>query len=568
MINRFFNRIAQFRENDLFSVSLLAIVWLAAICMVNPHGNFPLNDDWEYGRTVERLIKNGDFQLPGEVAVPVLAHALWGALFSLMFGFSFTVLRFSTLILGFMGIILLYTILREANVGRPRALFGAASLMVNPLYFLSSYTFMTDVPFVVWSLSAFLFFLRTINRNSKKDALIGTGFACLAILTRQVAFIIPLSYGITYWMKNKRHGNRNHVISQAFFPLAVSIIMLFGYETWLQTTGRLPVAYNCHISFVLDPLSRYYLGGAIQDRFFQNAVKTFAYLGLFFLPILLLVSYEKWRALTAWQKKAVLIISVAATLLTIMFFFSSESGRHITPYIGNLLNSYGFGPILLPASAQFFPDVPIIFRFAVTGLAIPSGIALIWHLIFIVKKRFLKFLDNPNAEESLLFFSLLACVFYGVPLMTVDPVDRYFLFFIPMLICILLVTSGKNLLGLSRFISGWSLVLLIIYGLFSIIGTHDYLSLHRARWQALDELMRERKLSPNQIEGGFEFDAWYAYPLNKKFKSDEAWWWYKNVKKEYMVTLGLSSGYKEIGRYSFQKWMPYSEGHVFLLQKK
>src|SRR5205814_1561449 len=48
----------------------------------------------------------------------------------------------------------LYWLLRELRVSRQGALLGTATLGVNPIFFMLSFTFMTDVPFLalmVWA---------------------------------------------------------------------------------------------------------------------------------------------------------------------------------------------------------------------------------------------------------------------------------------------------------------------------------------------------------------------------------------------------------------------------------
>src|SRR5689334_10088256 len=83
---------------DLTNICLITILWVFMVILVNPIGDFPLNDDWAYGWTVKTLLETGSFVLSDWTAANLLPQALWGILFCLPFGFSFTALRFSTLI--------------------------------------------------------------------------------------------------------------------------------------------------------------------------------------------------------------------------------------------------------------------------------------------------------------------------------------------------------------------------------------------------------------------------------------------------------------------------------------
>src|SRR5512137_2624379 len=78
---------------------LLASIWVASLFVVNPIGDFPLNDDWSFGLAVQRLLQTGQFHPTGWTSMPLITQALWGSLFCLPAGFSFNALRASTLLL-------------------------------------------------------------------------------------------------------------------------------------------------------------------------------------------------------------------------------------------------------------------------------------------------------------------------------------------------------------------------------------------------------------------------------------------------------------------------------------
>src|SRR5262245_49747022 len=100
-------------HKDFFNVSLLILFWVCIVSLVNPIGNFPVIDDWAYGWTVKTLLETGRFQLSDWTASNLLSQAIFGTLFCLHFGFSFTCLRLSTLLLGLIGILVTYALLRE-----------------------------------------------------------------------------------------------------------------------------------------------------------------------------------------------------------------------------------------------------------------------------------------------------------------------------------------------------------------------------------------------------------------------------------------------------------------------
>jgi hypothetical protein len=270
IINLFrFKSISQLFKADIINVLLIFGVWVAMVILVNPIGDFPLNDDWAYGRAVQSVVEKGDFQLSGWTATNLFSQVFWGALFCLPFGFSFTALRFSTLTLGLIGILSTYGLLRELNQNYKISLLGA---------------------------------LLVVSSN------------------------LPNSYG-------------NQIVA---------------------TTNN-----------------------------------------------------SNWNL--------------------------------------------GYGAISI------------------------------------------------------------------------------------------------------------ALILMLLYGVFTIGATHDYLSWNRVRWQALHNLMQENQISPNHINGGFEFNGWYLYDSKYKYKPEKTWQWFD--RDDYIVSFKLVTGYEEVKRYPFRRWLPWGEGNIFLLKK-
>jgi len=130
---------------------------------------------------------------------------------------------------------------------------------------------------------------------------------------------------------------------------------------------------------------------------------------------------------------------------------------------------------------------------------------------------------------------------------------------------------------------------LALYGAFSVAATHDYLSWNRARWKALTDLMLEQHVTPEHIDGGFEFNAWYLYSrsyTNELFSladklaqnragldvkvgtqpaRNKSWWWVYG--DDFVVTLGPVPGFTELKRYHFPRWLPPGEGSILVLRR-
>ncbi len=102
---------------------LTVFIWLLALIIINPIGDFSINDDWAYSWGVCNL-NNGDFKLSDWNSASFIAQLFWGFGWSKVFGFSFSILRISTLFLSLIGIIILNKILLNFNINKDLRLFS------------------------------------------------------------------------------------------------------------------------------------------------------------------------------------------------------------------------------------------------------------------------------------------------------------------------------------------------------------------------------------------------------------------------------------------------------------
>jgi hypothetical protein len=111
-----------------------------------------------------------------------------------------------------------------------------------------------------------------------------------------------------------------------------------------------------------------------------------------------------------------------------------------------------------------------------------------------------------------------------------------------------------------------AVTILVVYGIFSVCATHDYLSWNRMRWRALNFLTEQKGVSYSQIDGGFEFNGLHGYSPDYVPCKGKSWWWVKEDK--YVISFGPIPGYSVYKVYPYEKWMPPGEGEVMILSKK
>ncbi len=539
----------------------LSCVWLSMMLLAKPAGEFPLNDDWSYSRAVQNLVEHGHLELTGFTSMPLIAQVFWGALFCLPFGFSFTALRVSTITLGLLGILATFWLSKEAKANNTIALFAAIVVATNPLYFELSLTFMTDVPFFTFSMLAFLFLLRALRTENYVDLITGYAFSLVALFIRQLAIVIPLSFLIAFLVKHRLYVK---VLRMAVIPTAALVSLLFAYPIVLRRTIGLPALYNR--SF--EPVAEAALMGPLQiplifaDRLFVELI----YLGLFILPFSIALGISIQRNSSPQTRRR--SIFIGSVLFIAIGGFLLWEGRTL-PLIGNVLFDLGLGPALLRDTyllgLPHWPAAPREFWLIVTAAAVLGSVLLVRHLASASAQMIAPLNTEPRAEQARMIFLLSAAVLYFVAIGATGFLDRYLIWPLPLLMS--LTPAPRNSVYWHSSILPLSVAaaLVFLYGLFALGASHDYLAWNRARWQALTDLIEKDHISYRDIDGGFEFNGWYAYDAKYRERPSKSWWWVES--DQYMISFGQMPGYVEKKRYPFERWIPFEQGNIFVLER-
>ena len=275
-----FNDKIYFRR-DWLNIGILVLLFALVLLLVSPSHRYSVTDDWAYAHSVQDMVRLN--YSPSEWSMATaLSHVAWGAIFVWLFGFSFTVLTASNLVMAIAGIILFYLLLRQLEVVPTFALFGATVLFLNPMYIYLSYSYMSDVPFTTYSTASLLCYVIGVKRKDRNSALYwlfgGSLFASLAYLDRQLgAILIAVIAFYLLWESPKR---------VQFARIAAAILLpcvaIVAYAVWESTF---------HLSLVA------YVQASLRDSVFSNFVAwlsncalalswdTFL-LGLILLPLL------------------------------------------------------------------------------------------------------------------------------------------------------------------------------------------------------------------------------------------------------------------------------------------
>jgi hypothetical protein len=556
--------LSRFRAGSATLKDLLAIglLWLAGLLIINPVGNFPLNDDWSFGLAVKRLLESGDFRPTAWTSMPLLTQTLWGTLFCLPVGFSFHALRLSTLVMSIVGIVGCYFLVRQMAQSRLLACAAALTLAFNPIYCVLSNTFMTDVHFVALEVWAVLFLARTLRTGSDVDLVIGLALAVAATLSRQLGLCLPIAFALCLLLSR---GLSGRWLIRAGIPLVTCAGLLFLFTKWLSLTGRLPQYYYEQTKRLIAALSD-------PDRLvmspFSFGRNILLYLGWFSLPVAIL-TFPTWDRDPSRRRRFV-IAGCAGLAFALASLVSLLVSKGRMPLSGNVLLEEGMGPLGLHDTAiLWLPNLPSLgtwFWLTVTALGILGGALLVTALVAVSPTlQHVPGLPRLTNEQAASCFPLLCAAAYLLPLLW-GFMDRYLIPVLPLLWAGIALPRVDFTAGRFRARIMTAALSLAFLALFAVLGTKDYFAWNRTRWQTLKNLLSTRKLNPEEVDGGFEFNAWHLYRTPFQPEPGKSWWWVRG--DTYLLAFGELPDRKVVEEHQFNHCFPPYTGKIFVLLKE
>ena len=584
------------RRGALAEVAAILAVWAAAVALINPRGNFPIDDDWDFALAAWRFASTGQFHFTPFTAVSLRAQVLWGALWTRLFGQSFDVLRASTLVLALATLVVVHRILLRAGVPRFGRLIATLAFGFHPIFLWSSCTFMTEVPFVFASSIALACFIRGFKEDAishavtspetvchsetggapegrsaarnppptERDALIGRGFVavlrpfwapadrnekwvfagCLATIVacfvRQTGITILAAPLLLALMR--RRWRDALAISSTMALFAATLLLK---REWLAGS---PQEFANHFKMWRESTFRLPEQIAVFDHYATFNAQNCA---LFFLPLVAPLALVFIRSA---RRNDFVIASVIALLFVArvqsLIALGLTMPYFVSPYCcdifaGNIFADFGLGPLALAGTYPF--RLPHGARLGITYLSVICAALLIWAVI----RRASRTNASLLAIGVALFGSL---ALFGSGLY----VDRYsFDSAWPLVIALPMILPWK-----SRAVRTVSAGALVIIATFSTLAVQEYFSWNRARWTAIRDL-RARGVAITAINAGAE--PFYLYELSHGDQRMRRINQFGVPDRPYTVAFEPLPGKRIIARYPYRGWFGYHRGEVFVL---
>lgn len=463
-------------------IGLVAL--FALFLLLRPLQNAPFIDDGAFAWSVQWLLDHGQFRVLEYSHInPV--QTVWGSLFCLPFGVSFTALRLSTWVLGASTLCGLYLTLREMDVPRRYALAGAAALAVNPIFVILSCSYMTDVPLVAMATWGSYCLILAVRRRSDRWLWMSAFFSACACGIRIPGAVLPIATGCVLLLHTGRWGRRPDRLLAAGMPLALFVLLMLASPR--LTVETVDVS---HMKNSVD--GRLYLLGYAVRSFPTTSLVTLLFVasmaGASLLPlalggigrptlrrggIVLLALLLGCLILLAFKRQPFQPLSVGQTWELTELGATSDlvAGRERPVY---------------PASAM----LPILLVSLVSGAVVLAC----------------GFWRRSVLGESAFRWQVVGH-FLLVGILWLD-YDRYILPFLPPLIVLMLV--GLPRLRIAPYVTG----IVVLAGV-SVAGLHDQLAYNRALWGAVDTL-RQQGVPVSAIDAGYSVNLWqhYAHPAD------------------------------------------------------
>jgi hypothetical protein len=479
---------------------------MPAICAltVRPFAETGINDDWSYIRTAELLAKSGKIVYNGWATAMLGWQLYLGALFVKLFGFSFTAVRASTLIVAMATAFLLQRTLVRAGIRDWNATLATLTLVLSPLFLPLVFSFMSDVSGVFCVVLCLYMCLRALQAETVRSAIAWIGIASLLNAVggtaRQIAWLgVLVMIPSTLWLLRRKQ----RVLLIGGVSNVLGIAVVYASMRWFNHQP-----YSIGESFSIPVINL----KAVENSAI-SALRGGAEFILLLLPVLL-----AFVALLRNANRRMVAVFAAGSLPFALFGFI-EFRHHalrfwLAPFCGNYVTARGLvdidailgrRPVVLPETLCLILTIATIIGFASLLAAVFGGAprslplsgtltSISWRDLGVILVPF------TLSYIALVVPRILSGLFY----------DRYLL---PLMIPALLVIVRYHQEKVMPKLPNSSVALIVIFGLYGAAATHDLFAMYRGYLAASEEI-RASGIPDSAISGNREKNAWVELEKN------------------------------------------------------
>jgi len=556
------------RLNQILCVLAVLLSVLASL----PFVEAGVNDDWIYAHMALSMTRTGHFAYESATNATILVQTYLGSFLIHQFGFSFELLRFSTLPFAAGCGILCYRLALMAGLTSASSLFGSLTFVASPIFVPLAASFMSDMDACFFMLlSLYCGAQASRIERSRRQRILWLMAAVLAGyaggLERQTAYFAPgsvLAWAMWRW---RRDG----------VMLRAALCMAFV----LGTGACLAVYWQTHLPIPADDVRVYPSSLRLAATYPARFILTVT---LFILPAMARIGNGRFRL-------PVRFYTISALFVIGGFVLYWRVSHHLLfPWEPNMITQWG----ILSSGTEMRGEKPVVLN-REWRLAITLAVLIVLVRIGSVLVEYLSrsWLDAPGpvlwakglwrtlsevtaTTQMLAIFGALNFAFLLVRSRTFT-FDRYLLPLVPVaIIAALLVTQNPS----DRSVRSANWVLLLIFSLYGIASTHDYFAALQARVTAFEKV-EALGVAPRNIAGGLELDGWTQSEITSRVQSTVprpskpdtiyARNWFSvlapDIDPRYYLSWSDEPGLKRaaVGGVSFWAWLPPFRREVKIL---
>jgi hypothetical protein len=470
----------------------LLLLLAGATLLVWPFGDYAIEDDWAYLRSLLLLRETGQLRILDWNPMSLVSHVAWGWLATIPTGFSFTIARLSVVVLSAAGVLGFVSFLRFARVPERTVALAALALLLHPLVFFQSFLFATDAPALAWTTLALVAYARGLAAPSARWLALGSVLACLGGGARQSALLVVGALGLHLLLFDRRALRAPRTWLAGFAPPVAATL---GFAFWYRFVHGPTETWGASLATIAEGWRR---TSPIEGAWTVYVI--LAYAAFFALPLLAALPLASFRPGRGRRGRAAFALCAAAAGL---FALQGVGEDLLFPYLRNKLTRFGYwspNEVMLGARPVLWGDA-VAWVLGLLLLAAVIGLVLLLSRAGDTEA-------SAGGGERRTCLRLLGCLL-ALQL-------AYALVTAPILFDRHLIALAPTVLGLAALGAAGPprllpfLAFALPLAVWSVTGTHDAHSMSRAAWRAGEELLAEG-VDPALIDAGYAFTGWHMY---------------------------------------------------------
>jgi hypothetical protein len=478
-----------------------ALTPLLCYFVVRPFAEIGILDDWSYIKTTQVLAQTGHIVYNGWATAMLGWQLYFGALFVKILGFSFTTVRFATVVESMATAFLLQRTFVRAGLNSWNATLATMTFILSPVCFPLEFTFLTDISGVLSIVVCFYMCLRALEAESELAAIVWISLAALLNAVggtaRQIAWLgVLVMVPSTLWLLRR---NRRVLIVGCLACIAGACVVAASMAWY----ARQPYT-------ILESLDPGKIDLISVRRVLSFGVRNTGQLTLLALPVLLMFA----GTLRSWNRRKAVVFLTGLCCFVIPGIAVVLAGRMYVSYplfVNDNLIFHSF------ENLKSFAALGNHLAITTNGLRLLLAAAMVLGILSLVSCSFAGTQHPSRSQQAAAAISWqkLAIMFgpftmaYIALLMpramrgpSFDP--RYLL---PLLAILLFVLARYYQERVNATLPSMSILLIAIFGGFSLAATHDMFAMYRGYVSAISQLL-STGASVTSIAGPVEFDGW------------------------------------------------------------